>query len=159
MGAQSGLCKWCRHDSGWSWSWPFRWVQYILCCSVLTLDDPGAREPQVDDICVEYHPHSGREAEIFAFSDFSHNHFPKPPMPNPDRDPWHPFCTLLDFEVAELALEAALNKDQTEHLIKLLRRVHDRHEKFTLTNQSDLRATWDASGTRLTPVRTSSCYC
>ncbi|KAG8220743.1 hypothetical protein J3R82DRAFT_2156 [Butyriboletus roseoflavus] len=58
-----------------------------------------------------------------------------------------------DRSVAELALEAALNKNQTEHLIKLLRRVHDKHEKFTITNQADLRALWDASGTRLTPPK------
>ena len=137
-------------------------VSTIVCSLSLFLnsvDNPGTQAPQLDDIRVEYHPQSGRETENFTISDFSHNHFPKPPMPDPDRDPWHPFHTLLDFELAELALEAALNKNQTERLIRLLRRAHYQREKFMIMNQSDLRATWDASGTCLTPVRIPFHYC
>ena len=115
-------------------------------------DDLGVRESQLDDIRVEYTPSSHRDAEIFPFSDFSRIHFPEPTAPDPDRSPWYPFRTLLDFEVAELSLDAALNQEQSERLIKLMRRAHDTRERFTLRSHSDLRRSWDASGTRLTPV-------
>ena len=93
---------------------------YSLLHFLNSVNDPGTQAPLLDDICVEYHLHSGCKTEHFALSNFSHMHFPKSSMLNLDWDPWYPFCTQLDFEVVELALEAVLNKDQTEHLIKLL---------------------------------------
>jgi hypothetical protein len=113
---------------------------------------PGPHAHQLDDICIEHHLHANHKPEVFPFSDFFHNHYPKAPVSSQSRDPWHPFRTLLDFEVAELTLDTALNMYQTEHLIRLLRWVYDHREKFTIKNNSDLRVTWDASGAWLTPV-------
>lgn len=106
----------------------------------------------MDDICIIYHPLSARPTTITPFSNFAREHCPKPFAPDPNCDLWYQFHTLLDFEVTELALEASLSNEQTEHLIKLLHWVHDKCEKFTLRNHSDLRATWDAAGMWLTPV-------
>ncbi|KAI9450373.1 hypothetical protein HD554DRAFT_2044235 [Boletus coccyginus] len=114
-------------------------------------DEPDNRH-QVDDIHVEYHPHSGRAPKISPFGEFTHEHLHVPLAPEDDREPWHPFCTLMDFEVSELALEVALNKDQTTRLIKLLQWIYDKHERCTLQNYDELRNTWDAAGSRLTPL-------
>ena len=115
-------------------------------------DDLGIWESQLDDIHVEYHPSSHRNAENFPFSDFSCIHFPEPTTPDPDQSSWYPFRTLLDFEVAKLSLDTALNQEQSKCLIKLMCWAHDICERFTLRSHSDLWRSWDASGTRLTPV-------
>ncbi|KIJ07425.1 hypothetical protein PAXINDRAFT_164593 [Paxillus involutus ATCC 200175] len=110
-------------------------------------------EHEVDDIRIETHPHSGIPLKTSRFSDFTRNHFPKPSPPDTDHDPWHPFRTLLDFEVSELVLEAGLTKDQTGRLIKMMQRIYDKREHFTLRNYDNIRQTWDAVGHRLTPFQ------
>ncbi|EIW82959.1 hypothetical protein CONPUDRAFT_26638, partial [Coniophora puteana RWD-64-598 SS2] len=61
-----------------------------------------------------------------------------------------PFCSRLDFEVAELALDALMTKKQTSWLIKLIRCVADGSEDFCLRDYKDLRQTWDAVGKQIT---------
>jgi len=117
-----------------------------------SIDDEPDNGHQVDDIHVEYHPHSGRAPKISPFGEFTHEHLHMPLAPEADWEPWHPFRTLMDFKVSELALEVALNKDQTTCLIKLLQWVYDKHKKCMLRNYDELRNTWDAAGSQLTLV-------
>ncbi|KAH0580608.1 hypothetical protein H2248_002097 [Termitomyces sp. 'cryptogamus'] len=63
---------------------------------------------------VEYHPHSGILLKIGFYSDC----FPHHTIPPPNFKPWKPFKSQLDFEIAELELEAALSKSQLNCLIK-----------------------------------------
>ncbi|KAG6896264.1 hypothetical protein C0992_009421 [Termitomyces sp. T32_za158] len=72
---------------------------------------------------VEYHPHSGIPTKIGSYSDC----FPQTTIPPPDFEPWKPFKSRLDFEIAELGLEAALNKSQLDRLIKLFHRAFKKH--------------------------------
>ncbi|KAG2133599.1 uncharacterized protein EDB93DRAFT_1093239, partial [Suillus bovinus] len=37
-----------------------------------------------------------------------------------DEEPWRPFCSHSDFEFAEIALNAALNKSQINALLALI---------------------------------------
>ncbi|KAG2353230.1 hypothetical protein BDR07DRAFT_1310308, partial [Suillus spraguei] len=46
--------------------------------------------------------------------------------------PWEPFQTWLDFEVTEIALEAAMTKDQTNWLFDLICHSACGKEVFTL---------------------------
>ncbi|KAG1884129.1 hypothetical protein F4604DRAFT_1878866 [Suillus subluteus] len=87
----------------------------------------------MDDIRTEFHPH----ARIAT----------RPPRP--ECQPWLPFGCQLDFEVAELAHEAALTHEQTTRLIRMVRR--SRTEDFTLTNYVDVRNMWEAASHCLTP--------
>ncbi|KAH7919486.1 hypothetical protein BV22DRAFT_1075186 [Leucogyrophana mollusca] len=105
---------------------------------------------EIDDIQTEYHPHSNRPTQVDRFADFRRKHEPTPLVP-PNREPWRPFRTRLDFEVAELAHEAAMSKGQTNWLIGLLRRCARADERFTLNNYADLRETWGAASHNLTP--------
>ncbi|KAG1850125.1 hypothetical protein F4604DRAFT_1934564 [Suillus subluteus] len=82
--------------------------------------NPADQEPllQLDDIKVDYHPHSQIPSTIHHFADFSCTRPMEASVPW-SHTPWEPFWTQLDFEVAEIALEAALNTDQTNRLLSL----------------------------------------
>jgi hypothetical protein len=108
-------------------------------------DAPGHT---IDDIRTEFHPHARIATRVEAFSDFTRHHHYEPPRP--ECQPWLPFRCQLDFEVAELAHEAALTHEQTTRLIRMVRR--SRTEDFTLANYADVRNMWEAASHRLTPV-------
>jgi hypothetical protein len=57
-----------------------------------------------------------------------------------------------DFEFAEIALEAALTKDQVDSMIKLIGRLIQGQDFFTLTSHHDLRKAWDAASELVTQV-------
>jgi len=93
-------------------------------------------QPEVDDIQIRYHPNSGCPMQVHHFEDYRCG--PGAPVVSPtiDPQPWRPFCTHIDFEVAELAHEAALTHEQIDWLIGLIHR--SRCELFTLRNHKDV---------------------
>ncbi|KAG2085141.1 hypothetical protein BD769DRAFT_1681808 [Suillus cothurnatus] len=91
---------------------------------------PGFR---VDDIRCEYHPSSGIPPEVHAFEDFKRRPTPLASIP-PNKHPWAPFKSRLEFELAELALEACLNNEQTDRLIRLCNRCHAWYMIHTMTD-------------------------
>ncbi|KAG2092632.1 uncharacterized protein F5147DRAFT_747990 [Suillus discolor] len=64
--------------------------------------------------------------------------------------PWAPFKSRLEFELAELALEACLNNEQTDQLIRLCNRCTSRQEKFTFRTHKDIHDRWETASHRLT---------
>ncbi|KAG1779158.1 hypothetical protein EV702DRAFT_1178670 [Suillus placidus] len=70
-----------------------------------------------------------------------------PPL---NKKPWRPFKSRLEYEVAQIALEAALNNEQTDRLIKLCCRCAIGKEKFTFENHKDIHKKWDAASERFT---------
>ncbi|KAG1860911.1 hypothetical protein F4604DRAFT_1893733 [Suillus subluteus] len=99
---------------------------------------------QVDDIKCEYHPSSGITPEVHAFNEFKRRPTPLVSSAPPNKRPWAPFKSRLEFEIAELALEACLNNDQTDRLIKFCNRCTSRQEKFMFQNHKDIHKRWDA---------------
>ncbi|KAG1896982.1 uncharacterized protein F5891DRAFT_1130066 [Suillus fuscotomentosus] len=90
---------------------------------------------------MEHHPSSNIEAEVYAFNDFKHR--PAVPLEPPSNtEPWHSFHSRVEFEVAELALEAGLNNEQTNRLIK--------YENFTFKNHKDIHVKWEAASFHIT---------
>ena len=75
-----------------------------------------------------------------------------------DEFPWSPFRSKEDFELAELAHAAALNKKQTDALIKLIKRCERNPGVLTFEGVQDLERSWDDADKLLTPVRTFMCY-
>ncbi|KAJ7824744.1 hypothetical protein B0H14DRAFT_3110853 [Mycena olivaceomarginata] len=65
-------------------------------------------------------------------------------------EPWAPFRTRLDFEVAEFVQDAMLNKNQTDTLISLIRRCSENIEGLTLHRQSDLEKQWTHASRKCT---------
>jgi hypothetical protein len=114
----------------------------------------GAAEddvPQIDDFRTEYHPSSGRPPILQRFEDYG-QHNPSIAVTPSDERPWEPFRSRLDFEIAELALEAALNKKQTDRLLSLFDRCARQLDNFTLRNHADMSKLWDLASDRCTHV-------
>ena len=104
---------------------------------------------------MEYHPHAGLATETFTFEEYGHT--PPPPIAPPEsHEPWKPFQTRSDFDFAELALDAGLNNQQVDKLIKLFHHCINNREKggerFTLSGSADLQNRWKIAKEKLTPV-------
>ncbi|KAG5640562.1 hypothetical protein DXG03_008069 [Asterophora parasitica] len=97
----------------------------------------------IDDIKTEYHPNSKKPTRIDAFSDYCMQDGCeiKPPQIS---EPWQPFCTRANFELAEIAIDAQLNQDHIARIIDLIRRCVDGHAEFTLSGNNDLQRIWDS---------------
>ncbi|KAG1879315.1 hypothetical protein C8R48DRAFT_744923 [Suillus tomentosus] len=112
-----------------------------------------ARTFSRDDIKMEHHPSSNIEAEVYAFNDFKHR--PAVPLEPPSNtEPWRPFHSRLEFEVAELALEAGLNNEQTDQLIKICHCCAIGKEIFTFKNHKVIHVKWEAASFHITKVFT-----
>ncbi|KAG1904847.1 uncharacterized protein F5891DRAFT_1126584 [Suillus fuscotomentosus] len=119
-----------------------------------------SNKPMPDDIKVEYHPHSKIPSTIHRFVDFSRHHSMEDSVPrcHIPTSPWEPFRTRLDFEVAEIALEAAMTKDQTNRLFNLLHRSACGKEAFTLQSHDEVRLFWEMASERFTPPWTANAF-
>lgn len=106
---------------------------------------------ELDDIQVEHHPHSQLPSTIHRFAEFSRSRPTEEHTPR-NNSPWEPFRTRLDFEVAEIALEAAMTKDQTNRLLDLFHRSATGNDSFTLHNHDEVRSLWDLASQRYTRV-------
>ncbi|KAG1856191.1 hypothetical protein C8R48DRAFT_749169 [Suillus tomentosus] len=93
---------------------------------------------------VEYHPHSKLPPTVHHFSDFSRSCSSEDQVPH-NNSPWEPFQTRLDFEVAEIALEAAMTEEQTNRLLDL--------DIFTLQSHDEVRSLWEMASERYMPFR------
>ncbi|KAJ7734783.1 hypothetical protein DFH07DRAFT_870865 [Mycena maculata] len=99
-------------------------------------DDQG--EPQPREIKRVFHPYSKLPTEKLSFHDYRKS------------QPWAPFHTRLDFEVAEFAQDAMLNRNQTNTLISLIHRCASSTGGFTLRNHSDLDKQWELASDKCT---------
>jgi hypothetical protein len=116
----------------------------------VAFDDPQNLY-QYDDIRTEFHPHSNRPSTTERFENYN----PRARNVNPSScsdEPWRPFRSRADFEFAEIALHAALNKNLTNALIRLIHRCVDKGGSFTLKNHSDMQDMWDKTSAKLTTV-------
>lgn len=113
---------------------------------------PRADSLREDDIRTSYHPKSGRPTVTKHFEDYGHDENGAEHAKRPvNQEPWRPFRCRLDFEVSELALDAKLNRRQTDRLLALIHRVKD-GEAFTLKNSADVIDAWDNASSSLTSV-------
>ncbi|KAF8910223.1 hypothetical protein CPB84DRAFT_1938167 [Gymnopilus junonius] len=105
--------------------------------------------PEVDDIKIEFHPKSGKGPEFLHFDDYLGPQNKPQNDEVPNDEPWEPFHSRLDFEIAELMLESHLNAEQSTALLSLFRKVIKHPDDFTLSNTHDLECIWtDAHRTR-----------
>jgi hypothetical protein len=109
---------------------------------------------EIDDIRVEYHPNSGLPSKTIHFEDFTRD-VEQSEASIPDEPPYKPWRSQADFEFSEIALESAMNRNQIEAMIKLIRHVAQSPESFTLKNQVDYTQCFEHASVLLTPVSTS----
>ncbi|KAG1858350.1 hypothetical protein C8R48DRAFT_564132, partial [Suillus tomentosus] len=103
-----------------------------------------------DTFKTEFHPHSGHPTTIETFSAYGSGSETRSPIV--DDTPWHPFTCHVDFEFAELTHKAALNKDQTNELLKFIWRVADGHTKFSFRTHADVATAWARASSQMTPL-------
>jgi len=117
----------------------------------------GLRVPNVGDILIEYHPHSGKGSRILSPEEFKatlSDRLAEPTEP-PDDEPWRPFRSRDDFEFAEFVHDTALNQSQIDQLIKFIRRQDESGSgSFTLQNYNDLKDVLERASKLLTSVTT-----
>ena len=70
----------------------------------------------------------------------------------PDEKPWRPFHSREDFEFAELVHNAALNRNQIDALVKLIRQCEKSPGSFTFEGFQDVEKSWKDASKLLTPV-------
>jgi len=118
--------------------------------------DP-ANDPRKDDIRRDFHENSGRPSEFTMSEDYRKNtHNPlntHNPTPETSDAPWKPFGSYSEFEFAEVALEAALNRKQIDKLLKLTQRCIRGEDDFGLQSHNDLTSVWKDAAAMVSPVR------
>ena len=99
-----------------------------------------ADNPAKDDIRIQYHEKAGKPLKVSRFEDYHLPNIPNaPPIQTTSDDvPWKPFDSRSDFEFAEIALDAALNKKQVDNLVKIIRRCVEGGDSFNLKSHKDL---------------------
>lgn len=139
------------HNLNHQYYWHWNYIDYPVH------EPEPARTFSRDDIKMEHHPSSNIEAEVYAFNDFKCR--PVVPLEAPSNtEPWCPFYSRLEFEVTELALEAGLNNEQTDWLIKICHRCAIGKENFTFKNHKDIHVKWEAASFRITKVVSHSIF-
>ncbi|KAJ7814538.1 hypothetical protein B0H13DRAFT_2242753 [Mycena leptocephala] len=115
-------------------------------------DDPNQRVPspveaEEPEIKRVFHPHSKRPPQFQSFQEFVRR--PEHAEPT-DSQPWRPFRSQLDFEVAEFCETNMLNKDSTQTLISLIQRCNASPQDFTLASQRELDELWELASHKCT---------
>ncbi|THH10264.1 hypothetical protein EW146_g8426 [Bondarzewia mesenterica] len=106
---------------------------------------------QLDDIKMVHHPSSRKATQMQPFGHYRlRDHNAARPHTPVNEEPWRPFQTRLDFDVAHFALHNALNKEEMNALISLLKRAHGR-ETVTLKSHADMYKILDGASHILTP--------
>ncbi len=121
-----------------------------MCSQYLVIDHHAVHVK--DSIHTEYHPQSQRPTKVDKFEEYNDTPPSEPPDIGPE--PWSPFGLRTDFEFAEIALAAALTKDQVDSMIQLIGHVVQGQDSFNLKSHHDLCATWNAASALATPVAT-----
>ncbi|KAJ7708065.1 hypothetical protein B0H17DRAFT_1156022 [Mycena rosella] len=127
---------------------------------------PGPTPPE--EVKRIFHPHSKRSPTFQSFNEYVASSVAEQPAPVDDQ-PWRPFRSQLDFEVAEFCENNMLNKDSTETLISLIRRCGSNPTEFTLANQlryknedkefdTYTRPLWDWVLSLVQDTRLASCF-
>lgn len=99
-------------------------------------DESRRRTPQVDDIKVEYHYSAATPGVIYPFDSFVRDMAED--EAEPVGQPWAPFDSRADFEFAELAHEAHLNKRQVKQLLKLINKLVFKRDRLTFKSPKDV---------------------
>ncbi|TFK18477.1 hypothetical protein FA15DRAFT_253053 [Coprinopsis marcescibilis] len=94
-----------------------------------------------DKIRIEYHPRSRLQPEVITSDEYldripTSNDLP----PNPE--PWRPFRTRLDFELASFMQDNNLNQPQKARLLTLIREAIEKPGSFTIEDSQDLENIW-----------------
>ncbi|KAJ7919809.1 hypothetical protein B0H13DRAFT_1988027 [Mycena leptocephala] len=107
-------------------------------------------QPKLGDIKRVFHPHSGLPEKVQSLEEYTTSQMRQEcRLPN-SPEPWKPFKSRLDFEVAEFCQDVMLNSGQINTLISLIRRCASDLGDFTLHNHRDLDRQWERASKKCT---------
>lgn len=117
-----------------------------------------SQQPWLDAIRTEYHPHAKLPPKVVKFEEYREHHSQhRRPTPRNPTKPWTPFRTRAEFEFAEIAIDAALNKRQVDALIKVFHRCIEGKDTFELKGHADLIEMWELASVLHTRVHSFRC--
>ncbi|KAJ7468650.1 hypothetical protein FB451DRAFT_1340298 [Mycena latifolia] len=114
------------------------------------LEEEPPRRPQLNDIKRVFHPHSGRQTIVESLHEYRTSQVRPKRRPPIDAEPWAPFRTRLDFEVAEFTQDVMLNQAQINTLISLIRRCSANIADFTFHSHADINKSWNLASKKCT---------
>ncbi|KAK1216916.1 hypothetical protein PQX77_020441 [Marasmius sp. AFHP31] len=79
--------------------------------------------PAVNDILVEHHPSIMAPNHVMSLDSYLRSQREESTPPPPMKQPWAPFQSRIDFDVANFALQARLNRNLTNALLQLVQRI------------------------------------
>jgi hypothetical protein len=107
----------------------------------------------IDEIRTEYHPRSHKLDSVCSFEEYGSGSTKRKCPTIVDSEPWWPnFNSLEDFLYAELTLQANLNSETSEKLIKLINRCIDGKGTFTYKSHVDVENAWKRASSTAMPV-------
>lgn len=116
----------------------------------------------LDDIRTIYHPSSRRKPRVDSFELYGldedsiqpgEQKTKTPRQAELNHEPWKPFHSRTEFELAELTLEAALSRSQLDRLLRIIRTLVEECPPFKLKTHKDVERLWDELAGKLTSVR------
>ncbi|TFK20498.1 hypothetical protein FA15DRAFT_599615 [Coprinopsis marcescibilis] len=104
---------------------------------------PEGWELRDKDIRITTHLNACKAVEMHRFLDYQPGLSADYDLNSINKEPWRPFRTRPDIEIAELAQDARMNKKQTQRLIKLIQECVSKPKSFTIIDEPDLSKTWE----------------
>ena len=106
------------------------------------VDQQASVSPNLDDIKLEYHPATRRETVVYPFEHFRQVR-PSSNFAATAEEPWLPFETRGDFELAEIVHKARMSHELTDRLLKLIRDVRIGEAELSFNSSGDIRQAWE----------------
>ena len=108
----------------------------------LPIDRHAASDhPETTSYLIEHHPHAEIPSVWRPASQYQH--VLPVDFTQLNQEPWRPFNTRLDFEVAEFLLQNGLNKAQGTMFFDLVHRIVRNPRQLTLASYEDVQKAWD----------------
>ncbi|KZT07871.1 uncharacterized protein LAESUDRAFT_713204 [Laetiporus sulphureus 93-53] len=121
-------------------------------CGEMPLHEPAEcpAGASTNDLNAVFHPRARTPMRIQSFEEYGRDEASQAPPPQSEK-PWRPFRMRTDFEFAEIALNAALNKNQVNALINIINAVASGKAEFTIASDVKLHKYWEQASVLLTP--------
>ncbi|TFK83026.1 hypothetical protein K466DRAFT_666133 [Polyporus arcularius HHB13444] len=111
------------------------------------LPTPGPRgQPRNGAYETVFHPHARRDS-VPTRLDYSQS-IPLYDITHVNYEPWRPFATRTDYELAEFMLTSGLSRGQATTLFGILNRIVVDPKQLTVKSYDDVQKAWDSAASK-----------
>ncbi|KAL0057411.1 hypothetical protein AAF712_015947 [Marasmius tenuissimus] len=104
----------------------------------------------MNDILIEHHPSITAPNHVMSLNSYLRSQREEATPPPMTKKPWTPFESQIDFDVADFALQAQLNENLTNVLLKLVHRITN-SERVSFKNHNNVCKLWERASHMSTP--------